>query len=295
MAWRLPPLIALRAFESVGRTGSIRAAGEELSVSHTVISRHIKNLEARLGVMLLAPNGRGLSLTAAGRRYHAQISEAFHQIGKATLALHGNAKRTLDIWCIPGLAYRWLLPLFPELQANLPNVEILLQPTLSRPDLLRGKADIEIAYLRSPESQTGIQFDVLAEPRAFPVAHPAMCARHRPVRCVEDILELPLLHEESFDQWVDWFQAVGLTELPPLNGPRLWHAHLTLEAARLGQGVAIANELLVKKDVADGSLIEVFPSEVRLGAYYFVAAESRWSEPGIVAVREYLKGTLQPS
>lgn len=295
MSWRLPPLIALRAFESVGRTGSVRAAGEELAVSHTVISRHIKNLEARLGVALLAPSGRGLALTPAGQRYHAQVSEAFDLIGKATLALHGNAKRTLDIWCIPGLAHRCLLPLFPDLQANLPNVDILLRPTLSRPDLVHGKADIEIAYLRTPESGDGVRFEVLAKPRVFPVANPAMCARHRRVERVEDLLELPLLHEESFDQWIDWFRAVGLKELPTLNGPRLWHAHLTLEAARLGQGVAIANDLLVEKDLVDGSLMEVFPSEVCLGAYYFFAAGSRWSEPGIVAVREYLKSVLHAS
>ncbi|WP_163893179.1 helix-turn-helix domain-containing protein, partial [Proteus mirabilis] len=69
---RLPSLNALRAFEAVGRTGSIKAASDELAVSPTVVSRHIRNLQLDLNVALVEAHGRGLLLTAAGEAFHAQ-------------------------------------------------------------------------------------------------------------------------------------------------------------------------------------------------------------------------------
>ena len=134
MARRLPPLIALRAFEAVGRLGSVRAAGEELAVSHTVVSRHVRNLEQRLGARLLRPAGRGLALTPEGQRYLAQIAQALDLIERATAELAAPRRRTLAIWCAPGVASRRVLPLLPELEALLPEHEITLLPTLARPD-----------------------------------------------------------------------------------------------------------------------------------------------------------------
>lgn len=101
---QLPPLVALRAFDAVGRTLSVRAAGDELAVSHTVVSRHVHNLENWLGVKLVQARGRGLILTPEGVRYHAQIARAFDSIVRATTDLRPTARRTLTIWCFPGLA-----------------------------------------------------------------------------------------------------------------------------------------------------------------------------------------------
>ena len=40
----LPPLNGLRAFEAAGRLGSFTRAAEELNVSHSAISRHVRGL-----------------------------------------------------------------------------------------------------------------------------------------------------------------------------------------------------------------------------------------------------------
>src|ERR1700754_1064897 len=117
---RLPPLVALRAFDAVGRRQSIRMAGDELAVSHTVVSRHLRNLEDWLGVKLIEARGRGVVLTAEGTRYHEKIGRAFEAIARATADLRPAAQRKLIIWCFPGLANRRLLVHLPELEALLP-------------------------------------------------------------------------------------------------------------------------------------------------------------------------------
>ena len=135
---RLPSLSALRAFEAVGRTGSVRAAGEELSVSPTVVSRHLQNLQLDLGIDLVEPLGRGLTLTSAGEAFHGQVTQAFNLLRQAVLEVRPAQRDSLNIWCTPGIANRCLLPRLPDLQDQLKGMEIILQPTLSRPDFSRG-------------------------------------------------------------------------------------------------------------------------------------------------------------
>lgn len=266
MSRRLPPLVALRAFEAVARLGGTRRAGEDLNVSHTVISRHLQNLEAWAGVRLIERDGRGLVLTAEGRRYHEKIARAFDEIALATeeLSPRGGAGE-MRICCVPGLAVRWLTRRLPGLEEALPGVEIILQPTDRVPDFTRGEADADISY--NPRPVPGVVVGELAVPRFFPVASPTFVARRGPFRHPGDIAAAPLIHEESREQWHQWLTLAGLDPVPALHGPRLWHADAAVEAALQGQGIALANVLLVGDDLAAGRLVEVMATDIRLGAY----------------------------
>ena len=272
----------------------MRAAGDELAVSHTVVSRHLRNLEEWLGVKLVEPSGRGLILTREGALYHAKIGRAFEAIARATVELRPTARQALSIWCFPGLANRRLLAHLPELESLLPDWEITLHPTLARSDLVRGEADAEVVYLDDVTSTDRVRAELLARPRVFPVASPTFLARYTKVETLRDLLRLPLIHEESTDQWSRWLQLAGIDVPQALNGPRLWHAHLAIEAARLGQGVALANEMLVDEDLRTGALVEVVPSDLRLCGYYLLAAVARWDEPAMRALRAWLHGLSHP-
>lgn len=290
---RLPSLNALKAFEAVGRTRSVRAAGEELSVSPTVISRHLQNLQLDLGVDLVEPRGRGLVLTAAGDTFHAQVTQAFDILRQAVRQARPFQRENLNLWCMPGIANRRLLPRLPELQERLKALEVTLQPTLARPDFARDEADAEIVYLDDFQHGPGLRADLLAQPQVFPVASPSFHARYPGLAEPVDLIGLPLLHEESTQQWEQWFRAAGVKEVPPLRGARLWHAHLAVEAACLGQGVALANRFLVEEDLRAGRLVEIMPSNVRLGGYYLIAPAGDWSDPSIKTLRHWLESIFK--
>ena len=49
---RLPPLTALRAFESAARNRSFTKAAQELFLTQSAISRHVRNLEELFGIAL---------------------------------------------------------------------------------------------------------------------------------------------------------------------------------------------------------------------------------------------------
>ena len=83
---KLPPLSALRAFESAARLKSIGKAANELNVSHPAISHQIKRLEPYFGQPLLIKKGRGITTTKAGDRLSATLTETFEEI-RATCSL----------------------------------------------------------------------------------------------------------------------------------------------------------------------------------------------------------------
>jgi LysR family glycine cleavage system transcriptional activator len=56
---KLPPLVSLRAFEAIARTGSVTRAAEELCRTHGAISRHLRLLSEHAGVELFEKDGTG--------------------------------------------------------------------------------------------------------------------------------------------------------------------------------------------------------------------------------------------
>ena len=67
MAIRSDWLPALAAFESAARHQNFAHAAEELHLTASAVSHHVRKLESRLGVALFQRHARGVSLTAEGR------------------------------------------------------------------------------------------------------------------------------------------------------------------------------------------------------------------------------------
>lgn len=291
MARRLPPLVALRAVEAAARLGSMRRAAAELSVSHAVVSRHIRNLEEWIGIKLLTVSRNGAVPTSEGERFLQQVSAGFDLIAAATEELKPSHEHgEIRIWCAAGLATRWFTRRLPELQAVLPALDIVLVPTERTPDFSRREADMAITYGATPARDVRAQ--ALVTPRMFPVASPTFLARRGPFDAPAQLLTQALLHEQNRDEWRAWFTAAGVDSVPHLPGPRLWYADVTIEAAIQGQGVALANRLLVADDLAAGRLSELFATDIRFEPYILQAPSPRWNDPVMRQLRRWLSARL---
>lgn len=288
---RMPPLSMVRAFEAVGRLSSMRKAAEELSVCHTVVSRHVRNLEAWFGARLLERSPRGVQLTEEGRLFLRSATGAFDLLATATAELRpATARGLFRVWCVPGLAARWLAPRLAGLQAALPGVEIVLRATKERPNFAHYEADGEIHYGAEPESTA--RASLLERSRLFPVASPGWIADHPPITDLADLARVTLIHEESRDQWRQWFELAGHHPPGDLAGPRLWYASSALDAAVAGQGVALATRLQAADDMGSGRLVELLATDVAMGNYWFVAPEARWNDPVVARFRTWLAGSI---
>lgn len=257
-----------------------------------MVSRHVRNLEAWLGTKLVSAGPRGISLTRDGQQFHAAVSQAFSLIVGAADSLRSTARKgALRIWCMPGLATRWLTPRLSQIEKMLPKVEIVLRASDRAPDLGQLEADIMIGF----GDLDNLPPDAvpIVHPRMFPVASPEWISNNPDVRCPADLVHVPLIHEEDRQQWLAWFKAIGLDPSGPLAGPRLWNANLGLDAALAGQGVALATPLNAGSDIAAGRLVELFATDVRLGGYYLRALPHRWHEANLAAFRTWIETDLK--
>ena len=240
-------------------------------------------------------------LTDEGVRYHARISAALGELLDASVELlRRNSSRRLSIWCIHGFASQWLTCRLSDFQARYPELQLELRSTDSSPDFMRYEADVDIRYITGDEPISpgnicgGVRRFEIARPPVVAVASPARAALLPLLRAPADLLNAPLLHEESCQQWRVWLTARGVPVDGPLPGPRLWHAHLTVEAARRGQGVALANPFLLGDDFATGRLVRLLDDrpesrQIALGSYAFAARADRWQSSAITSFRRWLR------
>ena len=104
------------------------------------------------------------------------------------------------------------------------------------------------------------------------------------------------MHVENDEEWRGWFLARGIASVGArLPGPRLLHAHMTLDAARRGQVVALTNSFLIGDDIATGLLQrgDFGPESARpvaIGAYAFAARQDALSRPAVQKIRHWIAG-----
>jgi len=289
MRRHLPPLNALKSFETAARLGSFRAAGDEMCVSHSAISYHVKQLERHLGLALFHREPRALSLTPAGRTLYASVRESFNRIADTAerlVAPRGGDVLTLQLYST--LTIRWLIPRLPDFEARHP--ELRLRLLTSQWDVDFGRDDVDACVLIGHPHYADLDYTYLFSSDLFPVASPAFLARS-PLRQPADLREVPLLQvHPSRADWQYWLDRAGLSDLDPDAGLSFDSYDHALATARQGLGVALAMEVYVADELARGDLVEPFaPLRVaHPGAWWFVCPRAHVASPKVRAFREWL-------
>ncbi|SEM62240.1 LysR family transcriptional regulator, glycine cleavage system transcriptional activator [Bosea lupini] len=248
----LPPLHALRAFEAVGRLLSFRRAGEELLITQSAVSHHVRTLEEALGTMLFERKGRSIALTAAGARYLDSISQAFALVADGTREIRSYAThQVLTVSLLPSFAANWLVSRLAGFRAAYPQIELVLDPTLNQANLAAGEADIAIRY--GVGEWPGLRCELLAAERLLPVLSPELAAR-QPLAKPDDILSHTLLTSHRPTEWEAWSRHTAL-DLTSASRLQLTDYNIVLQAALNGQGVAIGRSLLVADHLRRGALL----------------------------------------
>ena len=244
---RLPPLNALRAFESAARLGGFSNAAEELSVSPGAISQQVKILEDWAGVSLFDRKAQGVSLSAAGRTVQADLVEAFDKLGGVAQNLKAQSAKRLLIAALPAVAQLWLTPRLGALRAALPNRDISVTALETPPNLLREPFSASLYIL--PRGQ-GIE---LCKDALQPVCSPklAMALQHP-----EDLKHLPCLTDTTWaDEWQQWWSQAGSGGTFVPQGPRYSLYSMAVAEACAGAGVLMGHMALLEHYLDAGQLV----------------------------------------
>ena len=259
--YRIPPSTALSAFECAARTGSFAGAAKEMGTSQPAVSRHIANLEERLGTKLFERSRTGVKLTEAGRRYHAGVAPGLGLIDDAAseIAQVSTGERVV-IACSEPASHYVLRPRHDALREAL-GEHIQIQPVIfyrhSRNLPLDPYPDVVLDWEATIRAEDRA---VLFREAVRPVCAPEYAATHA------DTLngpasgwgELTFLEPGSaggnWASWQDWFQAAGRPALSP-RFVSFDNYVYSLEAAVEGRGIALGWRNFVDRHLETGALV----------------------------------------
>lgn len=285
MSRQLPPLNALRAFEAAGRHQSFSRAAEELGVSHSSISRHVRGLEDRLGVQLFRDLPRGLELSEYGATYLSQVSPALDAIASATETLTEFPKGTVWVNSETLFATKLLVPLLGDFTALHPEIEIRLEASRHLADVARYEADLAIRFVRPNNSYPGSE--LISDAPMHPYAAPDLL--RAPLGSTRDMLAYPLLRDRTSGTWDVWFAMSG--EVAPEEVPQsTWRMSsvLAVEAAVAGQGILLISDEVVAGEVAAGRLVRLSDVGFREGGYHLLLGEGVLRRKAVRVFRDWL-------
>ena len=288
MSRKLPPLKALRAFESAARHLSFTEAAKELFVTQAAISHQVKALEAYLGLDLFRRLNRGLMFTDEGQAYLPSVRRAFDLINEATSKLtERDEAGALSVTVLPSFGARWLVARLGRFRMAHPDIDVRISATAELVDLARENFDIGIRYGRG--KYPGMRTARLLTEDIVPVCSPQLLNGTNPLEQPKDLVHHILLHQESHGDWRTWLLAAGVQGVDPTHGPLYTEADMLVQAAAAGQGVALARGVLAADALRAGRLVQPFelslPTEY---AYYIVSPESKADRPKIVAFTQWL-------
>ena len=279
-----PPLRSLQVFEAAARYGSFTAAGEELGITQSGVSRQVSDLEATLGVALFLRKGARLSVTPAGERLARELAEAFAHTWSA-VADAQRSDRVVTLSMLPSVAARWFAPRLGDFMAANPDIDLRITASRHLVDFASEGVDAAIRY--SPAPSRDLAAIKLGTETVTPVCS-ATYAKDHALHTPADMCRATLLCGDIPEDWPAWFDAAGC-HFNSVSGPRLGDDGAILQAAVEGQGVALGRSLLVADDIATGRLVAPFPVSLDAShAYWFVHPAGMVSTHAVEMVQTWL-------
>jgi len=281
-------LPALGVFAAAARHQNFAHAAEELHLTASAVSHHVRKLETVLGMALFQRNARGVTLTAAGRRLADATTAAITDIEAVATHLHqaGNPA-PLRITTLHSLAYCWLLPRLPRFCGAYPNVRLHVETSIGLARFDDDGPDLGIRH--GPGHWPGLSAYHLMGDELFPVASPNLQGV-RELREPQDIARLPLVTDMALQGWQDWFRAAGARglRLPPMHS--FSDSTDAMRAAVYGIGAALARKHIATPYLQRYQLIRLpGPALKTRFAYYAVHPSHRPVSPTAALFIDWLK------
>ena len=285
---RLPPLNSLKAFEAAARHLSFTRAADELFVTQAAVSHQIKALEDFLSMKLFLRKNRSLFLTEEGQGYYLDLKDIFQSLRESTERLLARgAKGAITVALPPSFAIQWLVPRISQFSQLNPDIDVRIKAVDFDEGFLTDDVDVAIYYGRGKWS--GLAADKLHTEYLTPVCSPLLFQSGKPLNTLADLRHHLLLHDSSRDAWKTWIRHFNVLGVNVNHGAIFSHSMLVLQAAVLGQGIALGHSVLARPEIDAGRLVCPFEEKlVTKNAYYFVCHQSQRELGKIAAFRSWL-------
>jgi LysR family glycine cleavage system transcriptional activator len=288
MSLRPTVLPAFGVFAAAARHQNFAHAAEELHLTASAVSHHVRRLEATLGVVLFQRHARGVALTAEGRALADAAGNALADLDAVVGTLRSGARTVthLRITTLHSLTYCWLMPRLSRFTAAHPNVRVHIETNMALARFDEGGPDLGIRH--GVGHWPGLTAHHLMDESLFPVAAPDMPGIGQ-VAVAADIADLPLVSDLAMHGWRDWFRAAGVRAVRLREMHSFSDSTDAMLAAICCMGAALARSHIVAPYLERGELIRLAgPAITAKFAYYAVHPAHRRPSPAATAFIDWL-------
>lgn len=290
-------LNSLYFFTQVVEHGGFAPAGRALNMPKSKLSRRIADLEDRLGVRLLHRTSRHCSLTEIGQEYYRRCTAMRVEAEGAAEVIERNRSEPrglVRISCPTTLLNSLVAPMLTRYMARYPLVELFIESTNRRVDLLHEGFDMALRVRFPPLENTDMVMKVLSNSTQCLVGHPSFLEQ-LPAGFEPSLLgTLPSVHWGGAQRDYQWslFQGEDMSRsLVIAHTPRMVTDDLFAlrQFVLAGVGIAHLPRVAVRDDLASGRLVELLPEwHPRCGIVHAIFPSRRGLLPSVRSLIDHL-------
>lgn len=282
-------------FVQVVDHGGFAPAARALGLPKSRLSRRVILLEERLGVRLLQRSTRSFAVTEIGQEFYRHCAAMLVEAKAAEEVIErsrAEPQGTVRMSCPPALLCFQVGDMVARFMAANPRVVVHLESTSRRVDVISEGFDLAVRVRFPPLEESDLVMRTLAPSTQRLVASPALLAGFAQPIVPADLAALPSLDFAPPHREHRWCLdgPDGATALVA-HQPRLITddmIQMRLAALR-GIGVVQLPSMMVGRDLADGTLVDVLPQWApRAGIVHAVFASRRGLMPAVRALIDAL-------
>ena len=290
-------LNTLYYFTQVVEHGGFAPAGRALDMPKSKLSRRIAELEERLGVRLLQRTSRHCSPTEIGQAYYQRCVAMRLEAESAAEVIERNRcepRGLVRISCPTTLLNAWVGQMLSRYMIRYPLVELFIESTNRRVDLLHEGFDVALRVRFPPLENTDMVMKVLSNSTQCLVGLPSLREQLPGDFDPLDLSQLPSVHWGSAQRDYQWelFKGEDLEQrLIIPHKPRMVTDDLFALRHFVLAGVGIAHlpRVAVRDDLASGRLVEMLPGwHPRSGIVHAIFPSRRGLLPSVRSLIDFL-------
>ncbi|MBA4211474.1 MAG: LysR family transcriptional regulator [Polaromonas sp.] len=254
-------------FSVLAGAGSLSAAARELGVTTPAVSKHLAQMEARLGVSLVNRTTRRMGMTPEGELYLEHARRILGEIDGMQELLgvsKGTPKGLLRVNATLGFGRSHVAPLISRFVRKHPQMEVQLQLSVNPPALTDDSFDVCIRFGAPPDARVIARH--IAPNRRLLCASPAYLARHGTPKVPNDLIKHNCIGirqgEEAYGLWrlTAGRGKNATTEAIKTRGNLTTNdGEIAVNWALDGHGILMRAEWDIERFLANGRLVQVLP------------------------------------
>ncbi|WP_416307436.1 LysR family transcriptional regulator [Neptunicella sp. SCSIO 80796] len=291
-------LTDIAIFIRVLDTGTISAAARSLGLTPAVASKRLISLEKHLGVRLLHRTTRRISATPEGIELASKGRPLIEDLEALTSGLTQSGKEvsgTLRITAAVSFGHHYISPLLPSFLAQHPRLQVQLNLTDEKRDLINDGFDLAIRITSSLQD-SGLVARKLASNCRIMCASPDYLEKYGAPETLDDLARHQCLLLTSFngpeDRW-NLTDKSGQQYSVKVKGQLESNLGDALrDAALSGLGISLHSSWHISKDIEQGKLVAVLPDYHMKTSIYSVMPQRRLVPPRVRAFIDFLQDQM---